>query len=257
MSLVLQHPDHKTVMPIAQPRIYATYLGSVDADGVVRMSATSQWPDRLLAYAPQVYEEAVTFEGNKDGVKMLRDMNKSYTWQGLVFQDVASSRRWRLRNPAYVTVRALRGSEAKSTERYLRLRAQGQMKTYLGYFREENALMWAHEQKLRNVTQQLYNAYNAVNKLKTNTFKDFTVALRPHMYALHGQFLASLPKKGAEPVVREDSPVKPVLKQTVVEYVNRLALEDQLNLLENVAELRVAISDDQPVAAPAQPPRFE
>jgi len=249
VSLVLQHPDHKTVMPIAQPRMYVTYYGSVNADGLVEMSAvSSNWPDRLVAYAPQLHESGLTFSERTHGQKMLRDLNTNYTWQGLVFQDMTSGRRWRLRNPAYVAVRALRGSEAKSVERYVRLRAQGQVKNYLGYFREENALMWAHEQKLRNVTQQLYNAYNAVNKLKTHTFKDFQVALRPHMYALHGKFLSTLPKKDAEPVLREDSPVKPVLKQTVVAYVNQLSTADQLNLLENVK--------DDP-AAVLQPARFQ
>jgi hypothetical protein len=68
-----------------------------------------------------------------------------------------------------------------------------------------------------------------MNKLKTKTMKDLPYCLRPHVYALHGIYLNNLPKDGTR-VPKEQ--VKPILKETVIQYVNDLSLEDQLKLLE-------------------------
>ena len=227
-SFVLQHREHKTVAPVNYNRVFVTQFGRVDSDGTVTISADSaSWPQRLVGYAPQVYDENATFANSKDALTMLRNnAPQSFTWQGMVFQERDGSRRWRLRNPAYVVVRTLRGAEANPMARFLRLRCSGQTKQYLGYFLEESKQMWTFEQTLRQRTQELYDAYVAMNKLKTKSMRDLPYCLRPHVYALHGQYLASLPKEG-----QEGTPT-PVLKETVINYVNALAQEDQLKLLE-------------------------
>jgi hypothetical protein len=228
VSFVLQHREHKTVAPVNYNRVFVTQFGRVDSDGTVTISADSAgWPQRLVSYAPQVYDDNATFANPKDSLTMLRNNGtQGYTWQGLVFQERDGSRRWRLRNPAYVVVRTLRGAEANPMARFLRLRASGQTKQYLSYFREESNQMWAFEQTLRKRTQELYDAYTAMNKLKTKGMRDLPYCLRPHVYALHGQYLASLPKEGEQKIP------KPVLKDSVIDYVNALAQEDQLKLLE-------------------------
>jgi hypothetical protein len=130
----------------------------VAADGTVNFYYDSHtWPNNLASFEPQVYEvNAPAADAQAIFQKM---QNKSHTWQGLVFQSTSSSNRWRMRNPAYMTARALRGSEATAMERFLRLRAAGETKKYLSYFREENQLMWSFEEALRKRTTDLYNAY--------------------------------------------------------------------------------------------------
>jgi hypothetical protein len=236
-SFVLQHPEHKTVAPLAQPRVYVTYFGRCEAaqaagaDGkdLFLTALPSEWPERLAPFAPQVFEENKTFADSKDAFHLMRSKSTSlgFTWQGMVFQDLTSGNRWRLRNSAYVAVRTLRGSEANSLERFARLRAQGNMKKYLEHFRDESNQMWAFEQTLRQRTQELYTAYNEMNKLKTKTMKQLPYCLRPHVYALHGLYLASLPKDGTRA-----ANVTPILKERVVAYVNDLSIEEQVKLLE-------------------------
>ena len=228
-SFVLQHPEHKTVLSIAQPRVYVAYTGAVNGDEVTMTSLPSEWHDRLAAYAPQVYEDSVIFETHGDSYQMMRDQKLGYSWQGMVFQEVDGSRRWRIRNPAYTAVRALRGSESNAMERFLRLRNEGTVKKYLEHFRDESNEMWGFEKSLRERTAELYTAYTEMNKLKTKTMKQLPYCLRPHVYALHGLYLASLPKDGTRAAPGD---VKPVLKETVVSYVNRLPLEEQLKLLQ-------------------------
>jgi hypothetical protein len=169
-------------------------------------------------------------------------MTLGFAWQGMVYQELASGRRWRLRNSAYVAVRTLRGAEANPMERFLRLRSQGTMKKYLEHFRDESNQMWAFEQTLRQRSQELYTAYNEMNKLKTKTMKQLPYCLRPHVYALHGLYLASLPKDGSRAPADK---VVPILKQRVVQYVNELPLDEQLKLMQGD---RVPLA---PVAAPA------
>ena len=249
-SFVLQHPEHKTVLSIAQPRVYVAYTGSIKGDEVSMTSLPSEWHDRLAAFAPQVYDEQCIFETHGDSYQMMRNQKLGYSWQGMVFQEVDGSRRWRIRNPAYTAVRALRGSESNAMERFLRLRNEGTVKKYLEHFRDENNQMWAFEKTLRERTGELYTAYTEMNKLKTKTMKQLPYCLRPHVYALHGLYLSTLPKDGSRAAPGD---VKPVLKDTVVNYVNRLALEEQLKLLEgDRVPLVVALAEQEQVQVQVQ-----
>jgi len=158
-----------------------------------------------------------------------KHQQKAHTWQGLVFQATDSAKRWRMRNSAYMAARALRGSESNAMERFLRLRAAGDTKKYLSYFREESSSLWDLEQLFRKRTIDLYTAYSDMNKAKTKGMRDLPYCFRPHVYALHGKYLATLPNPVA------------VVKQTVVDYVNHLPLEEQLKILQG----------DRPAPAPA------
>jgi len=244
ISCVLQHPEHVTVEHVVEPRFFVTHVGTVAEDGTVVLS--SAWPARLLPFAPKEYEER-TLVSDANG--MLEALHMKHTWQGLMFQS-DDGRRWRLRNPAYVLVRGLRGSESNPLERFLRLRKNSQMKDYLSYFREESEAMWRYEENLRGITQLLYDAYVKVNKLKNSTFKDYHVSLRPHIYALHGMYLTT---------VGNGIPT-PILKDTVVGYVNGLAIPDQMNLIRwsgHAAAVAVSMEDKMigpPVPGPQPGP---
>jgi len=251
VSFVLQHPEHKTVLSISQPRIFVSYFGSV-TNGVSMTADASQWPERLASYAPQVYSESLTFDTHKASYQMMRDQRLGYSWQGMVFQEVDGPRRWRIRNPAYTAVRTLRGSESNPMERFLRLRSEGTVKKYLEHFRDESNELWGFEKALRERTQELYTAYTEMNKLKVKTMKQLPYCLRPHVYALHGIYLASLPKDGSQ---APKESVKPILKDRVVQYVNDLSLEDQLILLKGdrvPLETPAPAPDAAPDAAPPQ-----
>ena len=241
VSFVLQHPEHKTVAQIQTPRIYATCVGTVAEDGVVTFSYDpAMWPQRLAALAPTLYEPSKMFADSAEAAAMLRQNALGHTWQGLVFQDLASTNRWRLRNPLYVAVRNLRGSEANQTARFLRLRAEGKMKEYVGYYREESAVMWALEQRLRERTSGVYEAYSRLHKAKSATMRDLPLPYRTHVYALHGQYMAKYATgagggAGAAPgAAPGGAPARPppVLKATVVDYVNALPQDQQVQLLD-------------------------
>ena len=229
VSFVLQHKEHRLVAPIAANRVYVTYVGQVSEGGVVSMTCVpSEWSTPFVPFAPQVYAETKSFQHSGDAEAFLRRQNSVYTWQGMVFQELGTARRWRIRNPNYTKVRSLRGSEATQEARFIRLRATGQMKDYLRYFREESNDLWNLETKFRERTQALYDCYVQMHKLKTKGMRDFPYTLRPHVYALHGKYLASLP--AASSPSGAAAPIS-IQKQTVVDYVNALTQEDQVKIL--------------------------
>ena len=78
--------------------------------------------------------------------------------------------------------------------------------------------------------------------------KQLPYCLRPHVYALHGHYLSSLPKDGSK---APKETVKPILKDRVVQYVNELSLEDQLKFLQGDRVPFVAEEAPAPAAAAA------
>ncbi len=215
VNLVLQHPDHKTVGHVKSARYVITSTGTVSENGDITFNTSSSTAHKYPT--GKSVRELMNF-----------GMRRGYMWQGLVFQDKSSHMRWRIRNPDYVRVRTLRGSESDSFERFLRLRSSGKTKEYLSFFRSESNELWAYEQLWRQRTQDLYNSYVDMNKLKKKTMKDLDFPLRTHVYTLHGRYLASLPKEGEV----GKFPV-PVSMETVIDYVNSLTLEDQMKIVNN------------------------
>jgi len=237
ISMVLQHKEHKIVGPVAHNRVFVTHFGTVEEDGKTTFNFKStEWPEALSSREPQVYEQQVVPAEAKE--IFAKYQQNTHTWQGLVFQATDSAKRWRMRNSAYMTARNLRGSEATPAERFLRLRATGDTKKYLSYFREESSTMWDLEQKLRERTVALYEAYGDMNKTKTKGMRQLPYCFRPHVYALHGKYLATLP-----------NPIS-VIKETVVNYVNKLPQQEQLKILQGSLDVPVAAappSEEVPV----------
>ena len=219
MSLVLQHKEHKIVAPISNNRVIVTHFGEINDSGEATFyNHFGAWPGLLPSYAPNVYEDEVTVS---DVMSIIQKHEQSiHTWQGLVFQSMDSEKRWKWRNSGYMTARALRGSEANPMERFLRLRANDEVKKYVSFFREDSNEMWTMEELLRTRTDELYQVYGEMNKRKSRGMRDIPYSFRPHVYALHGKYLNTLP-----------TPV-PIVKETVVKYVNELPLEEQLKILQ-------------------------
>jgi hypothetical protein len=219
VSCVVQHPDHKVVLQIREPRLAITQVGTVNTDGQVTIKVTpADWPTSIRGLAP--------FHFSNFNVLMIPNF-RSYRVKGHIVQDMNSFHRYRLMNEDYEMVRGLRGSESDTVHRFLRLRKDGKVKEYLSYFREESSEMWNLEQQFRQKTHDLFEAYGEVNKAKTKTMKDIPIPFRTPVFKLQGQYLASLPKDGEE----NKKPI-PVRKETVVSYVNGLTVDEQAGILQ-------------------------
>jgi hypothetical protein len=220
VSCTFTHPEHRTVRQHEFPAAYVTYFGRVQSDGNVQMTCLpEEWPERLRPFSPVLSPSSPSlqrFESPEQIQTLLANTSTDATWQGIMFQDAHTSSRWRLRNPSYTLLRDLRGPESDPRRRFLRLRATGKVKDYLSFFREESKVFWSFESALRQATKALNQAYTDVHKLKTKSFQDLPFALRPHVYALHGEYITT---------------TFPVHFDKVIEFVNKLGADQQLQLL--------------------------
>ena len=225
-STVLQHPEHRIVANIKEPRLYITSIGIVKSDGSVEIQENPElWPPSAAALAPDTIVNTSTNITDESISALLSQQisQRGWSWQGLVFKNTSTLQRWRLRSPVYTPVRDLRGAEADSYTRFLRLRHSYQLNNYIAYFPEEQNELYELERKLREQSQEIFNTYNAVNRGPKNTrksLKDVAWPLNKYIYTLHGLYMSQLKPIG-----------QPLSIENVIQYVNALPILKQRALL--------------------------
>ncbi len=188
-SFVLQHPEHRVVERVRKPTLHLVQCGIVSKEGKVTIS--SQCPFlQQLCLTPLLQTQ---FADEKEMTQYLREQayQRGWTWQGLVFKDEEGNR-WRLRTSTYTMLRALRGSEASSELRFLRLRSEGKVSEYLKHYYEDKQTFWNFEQKLRKETRAAYDAYIEVHKAHQKKLGDLENPIRTAVYLLHSHYLKDL-----------------------------------------------------------------
>jgi len=207
VSLLLQHPEHRLVSRITEPRALVIHTGVVNQSGSVVLKNH---------VAPLTKPESVPVD------QWLRDLAGARGWQfqGLVIKD-GQGRRFRLRSSAYTMVRTLRGDSPRIDVRFLKLRQQHLMETYCFYYPEEKSIMEELEALIRQLTHQLYNYYVCTHIKHTIKFADLPPQLKTHIYALHSYYLGNLKAKRFF-----------IRKQEVVQYMNNLPIPRLLHLMK-------------------------
>ena len=191
-SFNVQHPENRIVSPVDTPCVWTIHTGFVQKDGTI-----------------VIYE-------NHDLPKAVADP----TWknQGTIYKD-GTGNRWRTRNPAYLMVKSLRGNEVRSDVRYVRLRQQRLIDTYVYYFPEEKEIFTKFEDCIQNIIQTLYTHYVDVHISKKEGV-EIDQMYKPHIYALHGYYLSTLREKGFF-----------IRKKEVKDYVDKLPWQRLVFLL--------------------------
>lgn len=228
-SFLLQHPDHRVVARCRSPHIWFIHSGSVSESGLVFINENgSAFPEsiRLPQHSVPQQAEATVVATNpwftpKNKETWFTDLCNAKGWffQGVTFKD-GKGNRWRMRNPNYLYLRSLRGSEATSVERFLRLRNESKVSEYLKHYSEDRDVFWNFEQVLRNKTQEVFQAYCDVHKSHTKKFEELDPSIKPCVFKLHAHYLANL-----RPISKK------VYMKQAVELVNNLPLYEQKRLL--------------------------
>jgi hypothetical protein len=208
VSLLLQHPEHRIVSYITEPRALVIHTGSVDPSGSVTFCEDQIPPLEKPADMPLEQWARSIAEA------------KGWQHQGLVIKDGQGSR-YRLRSSAYTMVRTLRGDSPRLEARFLKLRQQQLMETYGFYYPEEKPLMAQLELLVRQLTQQLYNFYVCVHIKHSIKFVDLPPYWKTHVYALHSYYLGTLKERRFF-----------IRKQEVIQYMNNLPIPRMLHLLK-------------------------
>ena len=183
-SYIVHHPENRFVSPVSEPKVHIIHSGHVDIDGTVTIIENIDLPKAVA----------------------------EPTWkiQGTVYKD-GKGNRWRVRNPAYEMVKHLRGNDARSDVRFIRMRQQKLVDTYLYYYPEEKDKFIEFENKVQQICQQLYNLYVKVNIRKEVKLDGIDDIYKPHVYALHGYYISTLKSVGFFIRIKE-----------VTDYINKL-----------------------------------
>ena len=214
VSFLLQHPEHKLVSRISEPKAIIIHRGSVGTDGAVGFT---ECVEPLIKPADVPVDQ---------WAKTLAEQ-KGWQHQGIVVKD-GQGARFRIRSSAYTMVRTLRGDSPRIDVRFLKLRQQRMLETYLFYYPEEKELIDQLEVLLRLLTQQLYNFYVCVHIKHSIKFADLPPQWKTHVYALHSYYLGNLKTRGFF-----------VRKQEVVQYMNNLPIPRVLHLFRQLGNTTI------------------
>jgi hypothetical protein len=186
-SYVVQHPEHRMVTPIHEPRVYLIQSGTVYHDGRVVIS------DHFAPLTENISSEVEKRALYVDPMEWVKEVfgAKPWTFHGLVAKDRQGGR-WKFRSDKYTAIQSLRGNEATIYERYARIFTQNLSGTYLEYYPEETALFSLCSVFIQHIIHVLYHTYCNVFIHKNTTFSKVDKMFHSHLYAIHGVYLSKL-----------------------------------------------------------------
>ena len=208
VSVLIQHPEHRIVEQVSEPRLWFIHTGSVADDGTIHMNEEvcniPLSPSPMNGESIQAWFERMVAAHD-------------WKWRGVVLKDGAG-RRWCLKNVAYEMVRSLRGNTPRSSERFFILRQKGMLATYLTYYPEDLADFTKYETWLHDISHKLDALYSDIyrNKLEIEPPTYMSV----HLKALHKKYTTEL--RAAR---------KKITSQDVFSYLNSLPVPRLMFLL--------------------------
>jgi hypothetical protein len=138
-------------------------------------------------------------------------MNSAYNMMGVMFYNMVTGQRMKLRNPMYEMVKNVRGSEQKIQLQYLTLRHGGRVADYLKDFPEYKSVFSYHRSQVHSFTRNLHQNYLDCFVFKKKPFAEYPAQYKKHMFVLNKKYIDEL---------RENK--NSVTFNYVVEFINKL-----------------------------------
>lgn len=192
-NFLVQHPFHRNVKKINVPSIFEVQYGSVMEDGTVYITNGN----RICPGIP-TFNLSSKYENQDMSIKEWIDETfdeRSWQFQGVVFKD-RSGNRWRFCSDKFKIVKSLRGNTPSDMTRYSQLYKQNLIKQYLEYYPEDLPIFSVCHANIITILGFLYNYYEKVHIHKTMSITEVDKMFHPHLYSLHGYYLASLKSMG-------------------------------------------------------------
>jgi len=210
-SFVLQHPKNRIVLPIKEAKIYIIGVYSINQDTLdvsqlSRSGVVEKYGKGCILEPKQLFAEKYTVSGFR---AEYASMNSPYDLMGVVFRNIFTGERMKVRNATYEMVKNYKGVEQKVMLQYLTLRHGGRVADYLKTYPEYRGDFAAFRSQLHGFTRSLHQNYLDCFVFKKRIFSEFPQQYKKHMSGLHKKYLEELREiKGS------------VTFQYVVEFVN-------------------------------------
>ncbi len=182
--------------------------------------ATNNQLKTPIIYDKKYYDE---YRNYRKIIRKYSATNKSppfYSHMGLVLK--CGNDRTKVRNPLYNEVKSMKGNDRYLKNTYLRLRKQHQIKKFLRYFPEHCEIFSELNNKIKEITNQLYAIYLGCFVKKNIKLKNQENKFKNHIYNLHKLYIEKLRPE-----------YKKIDLVTVINYVNNLELYKLRNLMDS------------------------
>jgi hypothetical protein len=193
-SFVLQHPKNRIVLPINDAAIYIIGVYSINNDTLdITQLSTAGFVEKygcgVILKPKQLFADNYSIEGFKSEYA---SMNSSYNTMGVVFCNMVTGYRMKIRNPTYEMVKNLKGGEQKLQLQYLTLRHGGRVAEYLKTYPEYKADFAVFRNQLHGFTRSLHQNYLDCFVFKKGAFSEFPQQYKKFMSGLHKKYLEEL-----------------------------------------------------------------
>jgi hypothetical protein len=193
-SFVLQHPKNRIVLPINDAAIYIIGVYSINNDTLdIMQLSTAGFVDKygcgVILKPKQLFADNYSIEGFKSEYA---SMNSSYNTMGVVFCNMVTGDRMKIRNPTYEMVKNLKGGEQKLQLQYLTLRHGGRVAEYLKTYPEYKGDFAVFRNQLHGFTRSLHQNYLDCFVFKKGAFSEFPQQYKKFMSGLHKKYLEEL-----------------------------------------------------------------
>jgi hypothetical protein len=193
-SFVLQHPKNRIVLPINDAAIYIIGVYSINNDTLdITQLSTAGFVEKygcgVILKPKQLFADNYSVEGFKSEYA---SMNASYNTMGVVFCNMVTGDRMKIRNPTYEMVKNLKGGEQKLQLQYLTLRHGGRVAEYLKTYPEYKADFAVFRSQLHGFTRSLHQNYLDCFVFKKRAFSEFPQQYKKFMSGLHKKYLEEL-----------------------------------------------------------------
>jgi hypothetical protein len=255
-SFVLQHPKNRIVMPINSAAIYIIGVYSINNDTLdVTQLSSAGFVEKYggeggaILRPKQLFVDDYSVGGFK---KEYASMNSSYNMMGVVFCNMLTGERMKVRNPMYEMVKNMKGVEQKLQLQYLTLRHGGRISDYLKAYPEYKGDFAVFRNQLHGFTRSLHQNYLDCFVFKKQAFGEFPQQYKKFMSGLHKKYLEELREiKGSVTftyVVEFVNTQNPLLLMYSLNYVVREHKKTMERMDESVMEVNVTTAESVDVA---------
>ena len=191
-SFVLQHPRHRIVVPVDSPTLYLVEAYKIN-DNKIRMAnihtellLSDVLESKLLI--PKVFK----FDNPDDAVKHYNHYTGDYSTMGVVLKDYKQQLRTKIRTPAYIQVKLLKGNQPNKQYLFVSLYKTNSVNEYLTYFPEDYDLFTVLKNSLHKYTNDVYNSYVQCFILKNKHINEYPPHVKYSLSQLHTHYLERL-----------------------------------------------------------------
>lgn len=191
-AFVLCHPDNKIVVSYDKPKLYHVLTRNLHSLKEINSDIGIDMPEIMHC----------------DIENILNDMNdiSELKYEGFMLCD-DQFRRIKLKYKYYDNIKNLLYNTNNKFFRYLNLKYDRQLLTYLNFFKEDTELFNQFKMEINNLVRNIYKYYVDLHIKKIITIKDIPEHYRKIIYTLHGIYLNSHEK---------------ILTNTVYQEINKL-----------------------------------